>query len=374
MNFLLASESLDSSPPPPPDSGGHQPSPSSRQFRFNAQVVFLTFPRCLRPKEDAISGLLAAFPEQVKWAIVCRELHQDQTPHLHLVAKFKRKINSVNPRLFDQVLGEHPNIQSVRSIKNVLKYVRKSDDSPLEHGDVPSTEASTVNDFQKESKSDMVAKALISGATIQQIASDHPGYVLLHLQKMELFRTRMMMKTTTLPTLTSLVLLPDPTMTTEAVQSSTSLVEWVRKNLLAPRAFKDPQLWMWGPPNTRKTSFVHLLKKYYRVYCVPHEEFDDLYEDGLYDLAFCDEWRNDLRAIGWLARFSQGDDMTLRVKGGQRTKSQNIPMIIASNFPINLSFKLQDVDVVRARFQEVHIETPLPLDSFLFQEDESLNQ
>jgi len=64
--------------------------------------------------------------------------------------------------------------------------------------------------------------------------------------------------------------------------------------------------------------------------------------------------------------------MSLRVKGGQKMKCKNLPLIVASNFPIQLVFeKYEDRSVIEARFLEVHIRHPLPLDSFEI-ESESL--
>jgi len=146
----------------------------------------------------------------------------------------------------------------------------------------------------------------------------------------------------------------------------TSLIEWVRANMMAPRHFKQPQLWIWGEPNTRKTSFVHLLMPYFRFYLVPHEEFDDLYDDDLYEAAFLDEYMTNVRTCSWITRFAQGDQMPIRLKGAQKRKSKNLPLIVCSNFPIQLVFKTDERPAVQARFTEIHVTEPLPLDNLEF--------
>jgi len=144
----------------------------------------------------------------------------------------------------------------------------------------------------------------------------------------------------------------------------TSLSDWINANFLStePRAFKQKQLWMWGPPDTRKTSLVHKLMRYFRFYLVPHEDFDDLYDDDSYDAAFLDEFSPTCRKTTWLSRFAQGDQMILRFKGRQGMKSKNMPFIVASNFPIATCFTPSEREVIEARFLEVKIQTPLPLD------------
>jgi len=143
------------------------------------------------------------------------------------------------------------------------------------------------------------------------------------------------------------------------MKTLTTLIDWVRINLLAPRQFKQPQLWLWGGVNTHKTSFVRLLEKFYRIYHVPHEEFDSFYQDELFDLAFCDEWVPTTRKIDWVLQFSQGDTMTLKTKGGQVIKKKNIPLIVASNYPILTAFHQDNLEAVRARFLEVRVASPL---------------
>lgn len=60
------------------------------------------------------------------------------------------------------------------------------------------------------------------------------------------------------------------------------------------------------------------------------EDFMDMWEDGSYDLVVLDEFRGQ-KKLTFMNEFLEGVPLCLRVKGSQRMKRQNIPVIICSN-------------------------------------------
>lgn len=106
-------------------------------FKFDSQLVFLTYPRC-GLEHVAIADHLRTLRD-IAWARVCSELHEDGQPHRHVVAKFVTRYQTRNQRAFD-VSGFHPNIQSVRSVARALKYVTK-DGEFTDYGTVPDPKA-----------------------------------------------------------------------------------------------------------------------------------------------------------------------------------------------------------------------------------------
>lgn len=104
-------------------------------FKFDSASAFLTYPQCDLEHVAIIDHLRTV--GDIAWARVCSELHEDGSPHRHVVVKFTRRVQSRNSRLFD-INGKHPNIQSVRSIKRALDYVSKdgefSDVGPVPAG------------------------------------------------------------------------------------------------------------------------------------------------------------------------------------------------------------------------------------------------
>lgn len=365
-------------PTPPVNEPGREFHEASTSFRFNSSTAFLTYPRTSSSKKSMMEALLNRWKDQVTWAIIAEEQHLDGTPHLHLVFQLDKKQNSRDPRIFD-LLGEHPNITSPRSMKKVIAYVRKSDRTPLVHGAVPYMQENAASGIPK---STLVANDLISGLSIREILAKDPGYVMINLQKIQTFQNFLQATQTTKKL--HIADLLDPLRRWIAERSrirenpeeidlelgfsgitptNRKLFEWLCENLpKTRREFKQKQLWIWGPPNTRKTSFVRFLERFLKIYTIPHEPFDDLFYDDAYDMAFCDEWLPTARETSWLNGFVQGGSHPIRVKGTQRMKTDNIPVIIASNFPISLSFKNDHVASVETRFLELHFTDSDPIE------------
>lgn len=94
---------------------------------------------------------------------------------------------------------------------------------------------------------------------------------------------------------------------------------------------KEKQLWIVSEPNCQKTTFVMALEKFFRIYWMPFEDFDDFYSDDMYDLAVFDEFKGQ-RTLNWMNLWLQGSPMVVRFKGGQYFKMINLPTVILSNF------------------------------------------
>jgi len=99
-------------------------------FAFDGQLAFLTYPRSgdltREQLRDFLVGTLGA--EQF---CIARELHEDGEPHLHAVVRWARRRRLVGADCFD-LEGRHPNVQRPRSLRDVLAYVRKSDNTCLD--------------------------------------------------------------------------------------------------------------------------------------------------------------------------------------------------------------------------------------------------
>lgn len=93
---------------------------TNKKFVFDAESVFLTFPKCDIDPQVALDALVdkmnaelpAYAPNAVLYAICAREKHQDGKDHLHLVAKFAGRYYTRDERCFDSIVGfsQHPNI------------------------------------------------------------------------------------------------------------------------------------------------------------------------------------------------------------------------------------------------------------------------
>lgn len=92
--------------------------------RWRGKRFFLTYPRCNLAKEDLLSELQKSNNFSIQDWCIAEEKHQDGTPHLHAYLHLATALDTRNQRIFD-VLNFHPNIQAVRSIAAVVKYIRK---------------------------------------------------------------------------------------------------------------------------------------------------------------------------------------------------------------------------------------------------------
>nr|CAS97475.1 replication associated protein (Rep) [Pepper yellow vein Mali virus] len=110
-----------------------------KRFKINSKNYFLTFPKCSLTKEEALEQLLnLSTPTNKKFIKVCRELHTNGEPHLHVLLQFEGKYQCTNNRFFDLVSPTrsahfHPNIQGAKSSSDVKSYVEKDGDT-LEWG------------------------------------------------------------------------------------------------------------------------------------------------------------------------------------------------------------------------------------------------
>nr|AIT42273.1 replication associated protein [Tomato mottle wrinkle virus]AIT42277.1 replication associated protein [Tomato mottle wrinkle virus] len=114
--------------------------PLPKRFKISSKNYFITYPKCSLTKEDALSQLQALqTPTNKKFIKICRELHENGEPHLHVLIQFEGKYQCTNNRFFDLVSPTrsthfHPNIQGAKSSSDVKSYIDKDGDT-LEWGE-----------------------------------------------------------------------------------------------------------------------------------------------------------------------------------------------------------------------------------------------
>nr|QIH13735.1 replication protein [Ageratum enation virus] len=111
-----------------------------KRFQIYAKNFFLTYPQCSLTKEEALSQIQnLQTPVNKKYIKICRELHENGEPHLHVLIQFEGKYKCQNNRFFDLVSPTrsahfHPNIQGAKSSSDVKSYLEKDGDT-LEWGE-----------------------------------------------------------------------------------------------------------------------------------------------------------------------------------------------------------------------------------------------
>nr|AHB20296.1 replication initiator protein [Tomato leaf curl virus]AHB20309.1 replication initiator protein [Tomato leaf curl virus] len=142
------------------------------RFKINAKNYFLTYPKCSLTKEKALSQLLnIQTPTSKKFIKICKELHENGTPHLHGLIQFEGKFQGKNNKFFDLTSPTrsahfHPNIQGAKSSSDVKSYMEK-DGNVIDHGVFQVDGRSARGGCQ--SANDAYAEAINSGSKAQAL-------------------------------------------------------------------------------------------------------------------------------------------------------------------------------------------------------------
>lgn len=344
--------------PTPLRSSQNAASVSKKTFRFQAKSLYCTYPQCAAKKEDVLQKIVDKWSPNVVFAVVAEEKHQDGSPHLHVLVKFRSQISSSSATFADFLTGSHGNYQSARNISHVWKYVTK-DGCYAVHGDVPIDV--TTSEASGKVTMDEIADFMVSGGSLQDVFKRWPGKMLMYRNRIEQFQQLCESAADQRRMPFGGILIPE-----DADNTYYSVGNWINSNLpktgeVLKREFKAQQLYLSGPPNSGKSSMIRDLSRYFRVYFAPMtEDFYDEYDDNLYDLVVFDEFRSS-KPITWLNQFLDGSIMTIRKKGRQYLKKRNLPCIILSNYALDECYESAveknpvALDSLKARLLQVQV-------------------
>lgn len=330
--------------------------------QLQAKNWILTFPQCALKKEQAILSIKEKWKkDELSFAIVAEEKHEDGSPHLHILLSFKEKFITRDRHVFDFIASKHGSYETVRSLKDAIRYVKK-DGNFLTIGDnIPSE-----NGTQKQSKSTAVAEMLKSGATLEQVFEVEPGYFLQNKKKIQelAFWIASYQEAKRKPGLKFPISYVGENVNTRRI------VDWLNTNLSSPMSFKAKQLYIYGPSNHCKTSLVMKLSSFIPVYDIPAgEDFYDFFENDRFQLSLLDEFFRH-KTIQWLNLWLQGSTLTLRTKGSQYLKKQNIPTIILSNYSVEECYDKVDINkliTLENRLEIIKLTEPIDIDNIIFE-------
>ncbi|AUM61630.1 Rep [uncultured virus] len=358
-----------------------QKSKRDKQGRMSGTNWFLTFPRTECSRERALSQLQSAERISIKGCLIAQEQHQDGGHHLHIALWLNKRV-SVPPSYFDFIVGKHGNYMRMKSGYATYNYLTKEDQTPISFGLLPipgskeaKEQSSHAKDVRKNSgggahtKSSLsttITQAIQSGSSLKQVHDLAPGYFLREKKKIEEYITWWQSLQV------NMKFVPWKTLSYVGTDVNTSLiVDWLNSNIKKSRAFKQEQLYVSGPPNARKTSLLLKLLEYLKAYEIPSENFYDLYPNPEPELLWMDEYKG-AKTIQFLNMIAQGGPMTLPIKGAQRLKVANPPMIILSNLSIEQVYhKTQEknpqlIQALQSRFLEIFLTDPIDLDNIVW--------
>jgi len=347
-----------------------------KKFLLTGKQFLLTYPKCNATKEQFRTRLLSLFDgsptkQHPTVVVVGQEHHLDGTLHLHAALKFKETFSTHMPMFFDFLTGSHGNYTRVQSWRGTILYCVKEDTDPYLYG-------ITKQDIERLKKktdavSNEVAHHCIQNKPLREIAMEYPGFFMMN-------RTKILSFHTWINSDCHKEMPPWPGITYRGSRSSSAaIVHWVQTNCFQDRPFKSRQLYIHGPKDCGKTSFVLMLMKYLRTYVVPQfEDFYDDYED-YFDLIFYDEFYGSQKKLQWMNLFLQGALHTLSKKGSQKLKRRNLPIIICSNFKPEDAYPRCTqalIDTFKCRLHEVELtkEEPIDYDNIFFESPTNAEQ
>lgn len=370
---------------------------SNKTTRWNFKNFFLTYPRCPVSKEEALNQLQRlsdpvsrSEANPIIFAMVAQELHQDGTPHLHVILSFSRAKNIKDPRFFDlnqtsdlnnnnsTTLKFHANIQGVKKMKSSISYLRKQDKSPLIFGAAPghdqnTGESSSTNDSKGRKKGPSITNeisiAVQAGEKFQALLDKYPGFVMMNKTKIDELAAYVKYSKAT-----ANVLPWKPILYRGDQEETRTLVTWANANLFQQRPFKQAQLYVSGPPNSRKTSFAQFLSTRARTYYCAHDKYLDNFDESLYDLVVFDEFNSKDRDKSVMLSFLDGQVCRLLCRFRNVAKTINLPVILLSMFSLNDQYVGDNVTLgaMRVRLLEVTLkeDAVIDMENLSFQEED----
>ena len=301
--------------------------PKSKTFVLRAKRIYCTWPKNNTPAAQLLLNLRNQYPDQLSWAVVCVEAHKDGSPHLHMVAEHATKFQFHNTTRLDAIGNKHGDYKAVKNSPwRVMKYVMK-------HGNYVSygvdAEAYVkAGKAKKTTKFATFGRALIHGESLQELTLAHPGFVLQHLSKIQLFKQHVN-KYVKRVQFYKLEWSPPVGKSLQDVV----IASWLKKNIRTKRVLGQKMLWIEGASNLGKTRLVEQLKTKLMIYILPYDNqwFDD-FDPKCTDLLVCDEY-NAQYTLQKLNKLCGSEHFQLSRRGKAPIQcTTRPPMLILSNY------------------------------------------
>ena len=174
------------------DSEDHPHKAKEKRFRRCSKLWFLTYPQIkdVITKEIYEEWLNSTF-DNIKWYIIAEENHKTtEGRHLHVLFELEKRTEIKNCRKFD-IMGCHCNIGAHKTEREIpardkpqlVKYCTK-DNNYIAKGIQPEKFLNARKNH-KSTQSDEIFKKIKQGQTLEEINSEHGGFMILHLKQVQ---------------------------------------------------------------------------------------------------------------------------------------------------------------------------------------------
>lgn len=287
----------------------------------------MTYPQFLG--DDISDGLLdflyTRFSDTI-FCIVAREAHKDGSPHYHCLLSTSDHHHVRDSSFFD-FAGRHGNYQGCRNTKRTYQYCTKAG-SFKERGQQHFLNTSeTREEFLQRIIADPNPTASFNSATR---AGQIPirGYKRL---RDDFFAVLGIRNTPTVE--------PMLNVRFNACTIGTQLT------YLFKSTFKYKQLYIWGPPNTGKTSLLQQYDQRYIFHAPNNNDWQGL-DENFHKMIVFDEFHGQI-PLSIILQLLQGTRVRLNTKGGSVDISKNLPKIFLSNVSPKNCYKHSDAFMTR---------------------------
>lgn len=121
---------------------------------------FFTYPKCDIPKQTALNKFVEFFKQDMDKIAINTELHQDGTPHLHVVFRTNQTNvwKAADIKKLDSILGVHGNYKVHKAFAQKLGYIMGENKDIVHYGFNEETPFDMANRRKKRDQSDNVVR------------------------------------------------------------------------------------------------------------------------------------------------------------------------------------------------------------------------
>lgn len=294
-------------------------------FRLNVKYLYLTYPQCPLEKDDVLDQLQSMLTERGKTLdhyLIGREKHQDGNFHLHVILWLSSPINvrcASFADLKDGSVTYHGNYQGLKRERECVTYVTKDGDFLTDDNE----RIQSILSKKKRKITTEIAKQLMDGTPMKEIAEENPGFVLMNLSKIQAFQAWLQIENWEPQ--------PWPRINLSPSKVESAIMAWIGINCFTTRKLRQSQLYLWGPGGTGKSSLIEVLEKSLKTFKPSSQvKWWDGF-DNSYELIVFDEFQGQI-PVTELNKVLDGQTMVIPRRGGDITKTVNMPVILCSNY------------------------------------------